>query len=77
MGKPNGDDHANVRALLAGGMDAVKFPNGLSVAPKFFEGDDSDYTSAKGLAASSKIGEGDDWDVDSDIWIPVDGVDLS
>mmetsp|Transcript_21333 Transcript_21333/g.66987 ORF Transcript_21333/g.66987 Transcript_21333/m.66987 type:complete len:217 (+) Transcript_21333:165-815(+) len=74
-GDPNGDSHANIRALMAGGVEAVKFPNGLSLTPKLVD-DDEEYTSEKGLAASSSIGAGDDWDVDSDIWIPVDGVEL-
>jgi len=73
---PNGDSHGNIRALMAGGTECVKFPFGLSLTPKLVAGDE-EYDSAKGLAASSAIGAGDDWDVDSDIWIPVDGVDLS
>ena len=70
---PDGTSHANIRALMAGGVESVRFPNGLCLTAKLVD-DDEDYTSEKGLAASSKIGEGDDWDVDSDIWIPVDGV---
>ena len=73
---PDGDSHGNIRALMAGGTECVKFPFGLSLTPKLVAGDE-EYDSAKGLAASSAIGAGDDWDVDSDIWIPVDGVDLS
>jgi len=56
-------------------VQAVKFPFGLSLTPKLVD-DDEEYTSEKGLAASSSIGAGDDWDVDSDIWIPVDGVEM-
>ena len=73
---PDGDSHGNIRALMKGGTECVKFPFGLSLTPKLVAGDE-EYDSAKGLAASSAIGAGDDWDVDSDIWIPVDGVDLS
>ena len=72
---PDGQSHANIRALAAGGVEAVRFPFGLSLTAKLVD-DDEEYTSEKGLAASSKIGEGDDWDVDSDIWIPVDGVTM-
>lgn len=72
---PTGDSHANIRALMAGGMEAVSFPNGLSLTAKLVD-DGDEYTSEKGLAASSSIGAGDEWDVDSDIWIPVDGVEM-
>lgn len=72
---PDGDSHGNIRALMKGGTECVKFPFGLSLTPKLVDGDE-EYDSAKGLAASSSIGAGDDWDVDSDIWIPVEGVEM-
>ena len=31
---PDGSDHANIRAFMAGGWDCVAFPDGLSLAPK-------------------------------------------
>ena len=56
---PNGDSHGNIRALMKGGTECVKFPFGLSLTPKLVAGDE-EYDSAKGLAASSAIGAGDD-----------------
>ena len=69
LGNPDGDDHANIRALAAGGWDAVKFPNGLSLTPKEGTfGIDADV--GEMLDASSTISGDTEWDPDSDIWIP-------
>lgn len=74
-GDPAGTDHANIRAIISGGIEAASFPFGLSLTAKLVD-EEEEYTSAKGLEASSSIGAGDEWDVDSDIWIPVDGVEM-
>ena len=34
LGNPDGKDHANIRAFMQGGWDAVKFPDGLALARK-------------------------------------------
>merc|ERR1712070_355192 len=69
LGSPDGTDHANIRSLMKGGWDSVKFPNGLALSLKA-ETFGVDAGVDELIAASSVIGEGDGWDLDSDSWIP-------
>lgn len=34
LDSPDGEDHPNIRAFVAGGWDAVSFPEGLALAPR-------------------------------------------
>ena len=71
------DGPNKVPASLAGtvGVEDEDVVGANDALDAFGDGDE-EYDSAKGLAASSSIGAGDDWDVDSDIWIPVEGVEM-
>ena len=36
---PDGTDHANIRAFIKGGWEAVKFPDGYALSPKELDND--------------------------------------
>ena len=70
LGSPGGDDHANIRAALAGGWPAVRFPNGIALSLH-----DATYdleVPVGDLLADAEVMEGasDGWDPMSDCWIP-------
>lgn len=67
---PSGSDHANIRALMQTGVEAVTFPNGLSLTPRKGSWDGTKYSSDSGLAESATVQGEAEWDVESDIWIP-------
>ncbi|KAJ1637914.1 HopJ type III effector protein-domain-containing protein [Pavlovales sp. CCMP2436] len=67
---PSGSSHANVRALMTTGLEAVLFSNGPSLTLRKGAWEGSKYSSDQGIDESSTIqGEGE-WDIDSDVWIP-------
>lgn len=64
--KPDGTDHANVRAFIKNGWSGVEFNSGLAIVSKLQAFDDTE--SAMSTQASIEGSSG--WDSDSEIWIP-------
>jgi len=64
--KPEGTDHANIRAFIKTGFSGVSFPTGLAIASKLQAGDSTDEV----FDTQAKIEGESGWTADSDSWIP-------